>query len=327
MLLDIIDDYKYKNAISILYKNFPLIGIEGPAFEAAEATLCAREQGKFPEFHIQLMERTSRLGRDLYRYIVRIIHLNEQNFFSCLDSRRYKDTILEEKKDADAQGIDGVPDFIVTFDGMRIDKPLPRSEEDIRYFFDTLFEGPYDKNDLLKTDTWRTYTHTTLGFTFNYPKEFALANKTNTTAQNPATLLILALEAPRRVMESIGDARISINIADNPLNLATTEWMRENGYTTNELFETEQQEYGALAGSLEQKTLTINGIEAIEYDRGMEGDGSHTVLIPFDKKIFVVNGASESYLFNNARNTDTTGVTRKIFDGIVNSFRPIGMVE
>ena len=47
---------EYKNDVSLYYKQFPLVQIHPNAQKAAEASLCAADQGKFWEFHDKIFE-------------------------------------------------------------------------------------------------------------------------------------------------------------------------------------------------------------------------------------------------------------------------------
>jgi len=161
----------------------------------------------------------------------------------------------------------------------------------------------------LNVANWKTYGNEKYGLGFKYPKELALK------FEEELNDYVITFEMPEKIIRDC-ICRMSITIADNSNNLALAEWMKQKGFMTLDEYEKEKEEYGSLAGLLEQKKIVIDGFQAIEYDRGMEGGGAHTVFIPLDKKIVVISGGSELYVFNNA---SKDSVMRRIYDTILST--------
>lgn len=80
----------YPNKVKLVFRNYPLPFHEN-AEPAAQASLCANEQGKFWEFHDKLFANQEKLTvTDLKQYAANL-GVDANKFNSCLDSGKYKD--------------------------------------------------------------------------------------------------------------------------------------------------------------------------------------------------------------------------------------------
>jgi protein-disulfide isomerase len=104
---------KYGDKVRIVWKDFPLTQIHPQAFGAAVAGNCAREQGKFWEYHDRLFPNQQALQPEfLKRYAVEA-GLDADKFNACLDSTRY-DQRVQESVDAGTQlGVSSTPTVFV----------------------------------------------------------------------------------------------------------------------------------------------------------------------------------------------------------------------
>ena len=103
---------EYQDQIRLVYKDFPLSFHEN-AEPAALAALCAKEQGKFWEYHDLLFENQESLtSADLKKYATDL-GLKTQEFSSCFDSKKYKDQVSEDKNEATRLSVGGTPTFFV----------------------------------------------------------------------------------------------------------------------------------------------------------------------------------------------------------------------
>ena len=102
-----------------VYRDFPLSFHPG-AQPAAEASECAREQGKFWEFHDKIFGEQDKLGQGTIQFGVEEIKkwagesgLDAAKFNQCLDSGKYKSEVEKDFTDGSAAGVNGTPTLFV----------------------------------------------------------------------------------------------------------------------------------------------------------------------------------------------------------------------
>lgn len=103
----------YKGRVKFVARNFPLTQIHQSAQPAAEASVCAQEQGKFWPYRDKLFEKQPQLSAaDLENY-AKEVGLNVSKFKSCVASHKYKDRVEADVLDGQRVGVRGTPSFFV----------------------------------------------------------------------------------------------------------------------------------------------------------------------------------------------------------------------
>jgi protein-disulfide isomerase len=100
---------KYGNKIRFVWRDFPIITTQSP--KAAEAGLCATDQGKFWEYHDALYNNFPATDvASLKKYAAKI-GLDTVKFNHCLDSGKYEDLVNLETQDGYDAGFKATPSF------------------------------------------------------------------------------------------------------------------------------------------------------------------------------------------------------------------------
>ena len=109
-------DYLATGKAKLIFKNLAFIGQESRW--AAEAALCAGDQGKFWEYHNKLYEeqRGENKGAFEVENLKRFageIGLNQGEFNACFDEGKYTSRIADEMDEAENRGVNSTPTFFV----------------------------------------------------------------------------------------------------------------------------------------------------------------------------------------------------------------------
>ena len=102
---------KYGDRVRLVYRQYPL-PIHNDAQRAAEASLCAQEQGKFWEMH-DGMFANQRLGADGLKATAAGLGLDAEQFNACLDSGQFADEVATDVAEGSAAGVSGTPAMFI----------------------------------------------------------------------------------------------------------------------------------------------------------------------------------------------------------------------
>jgi protein-disulfide isomerase len=102
----------YPKDVKLVYKQFPL-SMHPHAEIAAEASLAAREQGKFWEMYEVLFKNFRQLSRTSILAMAKDIGLDVDKFKADLDSGKYKAVVEKDVADGESAGVYGTPAFYI----------------------------------------------------------------------------------------------------------------------------------------------------------------------------------------------------------------------
>jgi protein-disulfide isomerase len=104
---------KLGDKVQIVYRQYPLTSIHPFAAKAAEASLCANEQGKFWEMHDAMFEDQTKLAvKDLKATAVRL-GMDGKKFDTCLDSGRHVEQVQNDQREGQRAGVTGTPAIFI----------------------------------------------------------------------------------------------------------------------------------------------------------------------------------------------------------------------
>jgi protein-disulfide isomerase len=109
----------YGDKVRIVYRQLPLTSIHPNAFKAAEASLCAHEQGKFWQLHDAMFQDQKRIAVSDLKARAGELGLDRKQFDSCLDTGKFTARVQDDVKVATRLGINGTPALFVN--GVRIE--------------------------------------------------------------------------------------------------------------------------------------------------------------------------------------------------------------
>ncbi len=102
----------YPKDVKLIYKQFPL-SMHPHAEMAAEASLAAREQGKFWEMYDVLFKNFRQLSADNIMIWAKQIGLDMDKFKADLVSGKFKTAVQKDIADGEAAGVYGTPAFYI----------------------------------------------------------------------------------------------------------------------------------------------------------------------------------------------------------------------
>ncbi len=118
--------------VKFVFRGFSFLGPESTA--AAEAVECAKEQGKFWQYHDAVysaevadgQENNGSMTRALFMKLASDVGLNASTFGSCLDSNKYADQVQQDNTNAKTAGVNSTPTSFIN--GQQILGALPYAQ-------------------------------------------------------------------------------------------------------------------------------------------------------------------------------------------------------
>lgn len=111
----------YGDKVRLAYRHYPL-PFHANARPAAQASLCANEQGKFWPYHDKVMAATDLSAANLQQ-IASDVGLDRKQFDDCVAAGKYADQIDKDLAAGQAAGVNGTPAFFIN--GRMLDGAQP----------------------------------------------------------------------------------------------------------------------------------------------------------------------------------------------------------
>lgn len=139
----ITQNYVATGKIRYVFRQYPFIDTGSATQEshqAANASMCANEQGRFWDYHDLLFtnwngENAGSLSDKRLVAFAQTIGLNMDQFNACFKANKYKDQIDKDKSEGDAAGVTGTPSVFV--DGKIVKPGYVPTYQDLATAIDT----------------------------------------------------------------------------------------------------------------------------------------------------------------------------------------------
>jgi protein-disulfide isomerase len=119
---------EYGAQVRLVHQPFPL-SIHPRAPKAAEAALCAGEQGRYWEMHDSLLGGHGALGLDDLKARARALQLDAERFDACLGSGRMAAAVESSKRLGERLGLTSTPSFFINGRPLSGAQPFERFKE------------------------------------------------------------------------------------------------------------------------------------------------------------------------------------------------------
>ena len=103
----------YDGQVRLVFRQFPLRSIHPQAQKAAEASLCAADQGKFWEMHDAMFADQRQLTDDSLKAKAQALGMDAEGFNQCLDSGQYAAAVQADLDAGQAVGVSGTPAMFI----------------------------------------------------------------------------------------------------------------------------------------------------------------------------------------------------------------------
>jgi protein-disulfide isomerase len=103
----------YGDQVQVAFRQFPLRSIHPQAQPAAEAALCAREQGKFWQLHDAMFADQRSLNPPQLKALALTVGLDGDAFDACLDEGRHRQLIDQDLERGERAGVTGTPSVFI----------------------------------------------------------------------------------------------------------------------------------------------------------------------------------------------------------------------
>jgi protein-disulfide isomerase len=107
----LLDEYVKTGRVRYVFRNFPMDQLHPLAEKAAEASVCAADQGKFWEAHDRFFKNQQALdAKEMQGHAV-VLGLDAPKFQQCLDSGKYTSRVKADVAEGQKYNVRGTPSF------------------------------------------------------------------------------------------------------------------------------------------------------------------------------------------------------------------------
>jgi len=117
----VVQNYVETGKVRYVYRHFPFLddqAVTKESDQAANASMCAAEQGRFWDYHDMLFANWNGENAGAYSdkrlvAFAESLGLDMQKFSACFEANRYKDQIEKDRADGTKAGVTGTPSVFV----------------------------------------------------------------------------------------------------------------------------------------------------------------------------------------------------------------------
>lgn len=120
---------RYGDKLQVVFRQFPLRQIHPQAQKAAEAALCAGDQGKFWAMHDALFANQQQLGEASLKAKAGELGLDRARFETCLDSDAKAEAVQEDLEAGERAGVAGTPAIYINGRPVQLQSGRPFADQ------------------------------------------------------------------------------------------------------------------------------------------------------------------------------------------------------
>ncbi|MEJ8566789.1 DsbA family protein [Elongatibacter sediminis] len=111
----LLENYIEQGKVKFVMREFPIAGLHPRAPAAAQAALCARDQGRYWEMHDILFANQRQMSDENLQDYAEEIGLEASAFSACLESDKYMAQVEADIEEGKSMGVRGTPSFVLGY--------------------------------------------------------------------------------------------------------------------------------------------------------------------------------------------------------------------